>query len=179
MPTYVSFLRGINLGSHNRIAMPALTNLYQDQGFTAVQTYLQSGNVVFDAPEEDADALEIRFSEAIRTTWGLEVPVLLRTREAVTTMLIVNPYAARAEAAPTACHITLLSSAPLPAQAEALALVSSAPDECTLLGREVYLYCPGGYGNTKFSNAFIERKLKVTATTRNLNTMRAMLTLAE
>ncbi|WP_381559732.1 DUF1697 domain-containing protein [Streptomyces eurythermus] len=174
MRKYVALLRGINVGGHARIAMKDLRELFGALGFDEVQTYLQSGNVVFADPAGAAPG-EVRERIEKRLADGLGVPaaVLLRTGESLGRTVTAGPYADRADD-PTGLHVTFLAETPAPGQAAALRTPPGETAEFTLLGDEIHLHVPGGYGRTKLNNAFIERRLGITATTRNWRTVKAL-----
>lgn len=173
---HVALLRGINLGSINKIKMADLTRLFAGLGHDDVRTYLQSGNVVFSAgadPEKLAEPIE----KAILDELGLTVTVLLRTGPDLTKVLRANPYLDRQDD-PTKLHVTFLAEAPDP-DSSAVPVPGGESAEFTLTGREVYLHCPDGYGRTKLNNAFFEKKLGVAATTRNWRTVVALHDMAD
>jgi len=175
MKTFISMLRGINVSGKNRIAMAALKEMYLGLGFTNVVTYVQSGNVVFDSTDADAAALTRVLETAINQTFGFDVPVILRHKDRFQQLLDGNPFTHARDEDPTKLHITFLSDVPT---LGVPAIPNGCTDEFVLDGKELYLFCPGGYGETKLSNSFFERKLKVTATTRNWNTVNALYELA-
>lgn len=180
---YAALLRGINLGNHNKIAMPALRRAVEglSAGTTAVATYLQSGNVVFASEMSDLAALTAEMEEAIAATFGLQIPVLLRTREDLIVAYRANPFPEANEGALYCCY---LAESPAPVRladlaAHPLASARTGDDEFAVLGRHVYVHCPNGYGRTKLSNAFFERHLRVISTARNWRTTRALVEMAE
>jgi uncharacterized protein (DUF1697 family) len=169
----VALLRGINLGSTNKIKMADLARLFADLGHTDVQTYLQSGNVVFSATGTNTKNLPPPIEKAIQRELGLTVTVLLRTGPELAKAVAANPYLSRQDD-PTKLHVTFLAEAPDPGRAGSVRIPDGESAEFTLAGRDVYLHCPDGYGRTKLNNAFFERKLGVTATTRNWRTVIAL-----
>ena len=169
--TYVALLRGINLGARNRVAMKDLRALVEELGGEDVRTYLQSGNVVFTGRALRAEAIE----KGIRDSLGLDVTVLVRTKAELDQLVRGNPFAT---ADPKTLHLTFLAAAPDKAGAKKLGDQTFEPDELEVGGREVYLRCPNGYGRSKLSNAFLEKQLGVTATTRNWKTVTALAELA-
>jgi len=168
----VALLRGINLGSTNKIKMADLMRLFADLGHGDVRTYLQSGNVVFSVGA-DPEKLVKPIEKAILDELGLTVTVLLRTGPDLTNVLETNPYLDRQDD-PTKLHVTFLAEAPNPGRASAVQVPVGESAEFTLTGLEVYLHCPDGYGRTKLNNAFFEKKLGVAATTRNWRTVVAL-----
>ncbi len=171
MNTFIAILRGINVSGKNMIKMPELKALFADSGFASVQTYIQSGNVVFSAPETVEAQLAASIEKALADRFGFAVPVLVRTSEEWALVLRNNPFLAEKDIDPAFLHVTLLDCQAGPEAIDKLMHYQYEPDRYRLEGRAVYLYCPGGYGNTKLSNAFFESKLKVRATTRNWKTM--------
>jgi uncharacterized protein (DUF1697 family) len=178
MNTFISILRGINVSGKNRVAMPALKSLYESLGLTNVVTYLQSGNVIFDCAETDSTQLADTIKTAIKQTLGLDVPVLLRDKSCFQQLIENNPFSTRRNEDPTKLHITFLADVPTEQAASNLVVPAGCADEFVLDDRELYLFCPGGYGETKLSNSFFERKLKVTATTRNWKTVNTLYEMA-
>jgi uncharacterized protein (DUF1697 family) len=164
---YAAMLRGINLGSRNRVAMPALKELFEDLGFSDVGTYVQSGNVVFSASKKPhAVAIATRIEKDL----GATSPVLLRSARELAELVRGNPF--RGDA--SAFHVTLLEDKPKAADIKAVDAARFTPDEFAVVGRDVYLRCPDGYGRSKLNNAFWEKKLGTVATTRNWKTVTAL-----
>ena len=163
MKTYVALLRGINVGGHNRVSMPELREVFAALGAGDVATYVQSGNVVFASdgtPSGLVDAIET----SIRRDLGLDVTVLLRTHAQLAKIIAGNPFAA---ADPAKLLVTFLAGKPDGARVRKLDPDTGRPDRFRLVGQELYVHCPNGYGRTKLTNAFFERQLGVAATTRN------------
>ena len=165
-------LRGINLGSRNRVAMADLKDLVAGMGGKDVETYVQSGNVVFGATGKAAD-LERELERRLDKELDVPVRVLVRTAAQMKKVAGNNPFATKASDEKQ-LHVTFLADKP---GATALKLPDVA-DEAALAGREVYLLCPNGYGVSKLSNAFFEKQLAVAATTRNWRTVTALADLA-
>jgi uncharacterized protein (DUF1697 family) len=170
-------MRGINLGRRNRVSMPELRKLFTGLGAEKVVTYVQSGNVVFesdDAPGKLVAAIERR----IRRDLGLNVTVMLRTKAQLRKILAGNPFSGDVKE-PTKLHVTFLAKKPTREGLRKLDPGLSAPDEFRVVGREIYLNCPKGYGRSKLSNAYFEKQLGMAATTRNWRTVTKLAALAE
>ncbi|HEX3980194.1 MAG TPA: DUF1697 domain-containing protein [Acidimicrobiales bacterium] len=184
MSAYVAMLRSINVGGRNRVAMADLEDLVASLGFSRVTTYLQSGNVVCTGSGSPA-ATARRLQQAIATQLGLDIPVIVRTRPQLTGVVEGSPYA-EPGVDPTTLHVTFLATSPAPERGRRLAGEAEAAasdgtfgaDRFELVGDAVYVHCPGGYGQTKLNNAFFERRLGVTATTRNWRTVTTLADLA-
>ena len=171
MPVHVALLRGINLGNHHKVPMKDLRAALEAHGFVNVRTYIQSGNVVFEAPRGRHGAA---ISKVVEARFGhIDVPVMMRRGAELTRVEAVHPFALRGEDI-TKVHVTFLDSKPTAAALERLADFDTRGDELEVIGKEVYLFCPNGYGRTKLTNKLFERRLGVAATTRNFKTVRAL-----
>lgn len=178
MTTYISILRGINIGGHKKIKMDALRQMYSELGFSAVQSYIQSGNVIFQSPQTNTQKLERTISDKIRETFGFEVPALVLSIEELDNALKKNPFLADPTKDPAHMHLTFLSDVPNPSILNQIVPAYYAPDEFRQVGKVIYNYCPNGYGNTKLTANFFENKLKLVASSRNMRTATELLNLA-
>lgn len=165
---YVALLRGINVGGRTRVAMDDLRRLFADLGYGDVTTYIQSGNVLFDA-DGPAAPVAAAIEEGIASELGLSVTVVLRSAAELDAVVDANPFAGRVPD-PSKLHVTFLAAEP----AGTVEVPPGVADELAVAGREVYLHCPGGYGRTKLDNGFFERGLGVPATTRTWTTVRKL-----
>ena len=166
----VALLRGVNLGGSRKLAMADLRAAVASLGHTDVETYLQSGNVVF-TPRGRPTGETI--SAAIGEATGLDTKVLLRTGKQMAAVVRANPYPVDD---PTKVVVTFLASR---ADAKALAdidVASFAPEALTVHGSEVYLHLPGGQGRSKLAAALAKVKTPgaAWATTRNWRTVEAL-----
>lgn len=174
MNTFISLLRGINVSGQNRILMSELVQLYESLGLVRVETYLQSGNVIFDSPEQDENALTASISASIQQILGLSVNVLVRSPAYFQVILENNPFLTQHSEDPTRLHVTFLQQAPSEEQWNLLKLPANETGQWIAAERAIYLFCPDGYGKTKLSNTFFEKKLGGSATTRNWNTVQVL-----
>jgi uncharacterized protein (DUF1697 family) len=173
--TYISMLRGINVGGQKTIKMEELRTAYDSLGLTNARSYLQSGNIVFEHHGADPATVRSKIERKIKQSFGFDVFVLIRTRDELQRLVDRNPFTGRDE---DKLHVTFLSEEPETFLTEELVKAKEGAEEFSKGGKEIYLFLPYGYGNTKLSNNFFERKLKVAATTRNWKTVNALLTLA-
>lgn len=173
MNTYVAVLRGINVSGQRVIAMKDLKSLFQKAGFENVMTYIQSGNVVFESSEKNSKKLGKEISELIQNHYSFSVPVLVLSREDVIEIMAKNPYLDDKKDI-SKLHITLLEKVPDTKLLASCRDEKYQSDEFTITDTTIYLYCPDGYGMTKFSTTFFEKKLAVSATTRNWKTVIAL-----
>lgn len=171
MEKYIAMLRGINVSGKNMIKMELLKNCMEDMGCHSVKTYIQSGNIIFDYPNSNALDLAKQIKETINKDFGLDVPVIMRPAEDFPAILSKNPFINERQENIDYLHVTFLGHIPDPQLVKKLETSAFLPDECVVYADLVYLFCPGGYGNTKLNNNFFERKLKVEATTRNWKTV--------
>jgi uncharacterized protein (DUF1697 family) len=179
MNTCISLLRGINVSGQKIIKMAELKALFEAAGFRDVTTYIQSGNVLFRSKKNPSDA-GTAIANAIRKQYGFDVTVIVRQPDELASVIKKNPFAGRRGIDETKLHVTFLREQPSPALVKALApLAAKSKDEYRIVGREVYLHCPTGYGNTLLTNTFFEKHLKVAATTRNCNTINTLLSMAD
>lgn len=176
---YIALLRGINLGGYKIVRMEALRVCFEGLGCRGVQTYVQSGNVVFDAVEKEAARYTDDISNRIQRDFGFPVPVLLRTSEELRRIVRQNPFLKQQKVDPAKLHVTFLSTTAPKSAEQDVKTLAAKEEQFRIHGREIYLYCPDGYGRTKLSNTAIEKKLGAEATTRNWKTVQALLALAQ
>ncbi len=178
MGIFISILRGINVGGHNKLPMQELKKLYEKLGLDNPLTYIQSGNVIFQYRGKDLAGLQNLISAEIHKKYGFEVPVIIRTLAEMEILISGNPFLKMKGIDIVKLHITFLDKEPRQEYREKISANSYAPDLFEFHGREVYLYCPQGYGRTKLNNTFFESKLKATATTRNWKTVNELARIA-
>lgn len=179
MPTYIAMLRGINVSGHNIIKMEQLRASFVTLGFGNIKTYVQSGNVVFEARNDSAANLAKKIERKMTRDFGFSVPVVLMTSKRMEETFKRCPFVKRPNIDHSKLHVTFLSDDPPETALEQLQPLGVKPEQLRIVGREIYLYCPHGYGRTKLSNTAIEKKLSVRATTRNWNTVNTLLAMAQ
>lgn len=176
MKTYIALLRGINVGGHKKIPMAELRALLTNFGFKNVQTYIQSGNVIFQSNDTNTLNLENYFQKLIIDNFGFDVSVLVRTREQLITIFNKCPLS---EQKRKESYFALLSKVPETNLVKEAYLKFYENEEYAIEKDCIYFYCANGYGKAKFNLNFFERKLKVSATSRNYKTMIKLLSLSE
>lgn len=175
---FIAMLRGINVSGKNHLAMPDLTRMVAGLGLDNVQTYVQSGNVIFAAPDQEMTALALRIQSQIKQAFSLDVPVVMRSGPEMQRIHDNNPFLTTRNENPDFLHVTFLAAPTSPARVQGLSIQNAGADKYVIRDREIYLYCPGGYGRTKLTNTVFEKKLGVQATTRNWKTVTALAELA-
>ena len=170
MQTYIALLRGINVSGQKMIKMADLKSLLEKQSFSNIQTYLQSGNVVFQSSLEDKHEISSIIQNAINENYGFDVPTLVLTATELETIVHQNPFLLKEELSADYFHVTFLASPSQDIDEVVILEKKSATEQISFSAQAIYLYCPDGYGKTKLHNGFLEKQTKVTATTRNWKT---------
>jgi uncharacterized protein (DUF1697 family) len=176
--TYVALLRGINVGGHKLIKMDQLRKAFEGLGFADVATYVQSGNVVFKAPQKASDDLSKKIEEMLLRRFIMSVPVIVRTAEEIDEVLKNNPFLKENGIDASKLHVTFLSHTPQKTAIKGLDAIAAGPDRFRCSGQEIYLHCPNGFAGTKLSITAFEKVLSVGATTRNWNTVNKLYQMA-
>jgi uncharacterized protein (DUF1697 family) len=171
---WVGLLRAVNVGGR-KLAMADLRAAVEGLGFTGVRTYVQSGNVVFDAPGRKGEAALVRELEAALADAKGRIPVVLRTRAELDAVLAGDPYAGR-RLEPTHHHVVFLPGAAAHAL-DGVDLAAYAPEEAVVVGREVHLLLPFGAGRSKLA-VDLARKGTKEGTARNWRTVTALAAVA-
>jgi uncharacterized protein (DUF1697 family) len=179
MPMVVSMLRGLNLGAHNRIRMEALRAIYESLGLSDVQSYVQSGNILYRTVRRDLDALARRIEEAMLETHGIRTAVIQRSAGDLRGVTERNPFAGRPGLDPAKLAVHFLGGTPGAEECAAARAIAIAPEEMHILEREMFVYFPDGMGRSRFPAAKLEKALKCAGTARNWNTVTKLLELAE
>jgi uncharacterized protein (DUF1697 family) len=174
MPIYISMLRGINVGGHKLIKMDKLRQSFEALGFEQVQTYIQSGNVVFKAGKVSTSGLSKRIEERILKDFGFSASVISRTSDELHQTIANNPFLNQPGTDPERLHIMFLSAAPAPAALKKLADLIAAPDLCRGLGREIHFYLPNGVSKSVLMKTPVDRILAVATTMRNWKTVNSI-----
>lgn len=175
----VSLLRAVNVAGHNRVRMEALRKLHEGLGLSDVETYVQSGNVVFRAP--DVAGLDERIADAVERECGFRCGVVVRTAGELREVVAKNPFARRTDVESGRLLVVFLTREPdAAARARVTALQARpGPEEIRLEGRELFVHYANGAGRSKLSGALIDKATGVVGTARNWNTVRNLLELAE
>lgn len=174
MTTYICLLKGINVSGQKIIHMADVIADFEDLGFKNVITYLQSGNVVFDTPDSDISKIHQRIELRMIQSYGFVVAAIMRTEEEWRSVLSSNPFLAQKEEEIDRLYVTFLANSPAETAIKKIKRPEGIHDRFAIQGKEIYLYCPNGYGTTKLSTAFFEKKLNITATTRSWKTVTAL-----
>ena len=161
MMTYIAMLRGINVGCGKVVKMERLRASFAALGFGEVRTYVHSGNVVFQS--ERKSELTRTIEAKIQRDFGFIVPVLIKMSKELAQIVRANPLLRVKGIDLSKLHVTFLSDAPPKTAAEVLEDLATTRERFRILNREIYLYCPDGYGNSKLTNNTIEKKFSLVA----------------
>ncbi|MEM8711038.1 MAG: DUF1697 domain-containing protein [Planctomycetota bacterium] len=177
MATHIALYRGINVGGKNRVPMAELRQIFEEAGARDVETLIQSGNVVFEAPARKARAICDDVVAAVTLQLGVSAPLVLRSRAQFERASGVHPLGA-ADSAPKAFSVGFLSARPTKTQVAGLEPERFAPDVCLVEGSEVYLHYPGGIARSKLTVAYLDRVLGAVTTVRNWATVQKIAAVA-
>jgi len=177
MATYAVLLRGVNVGGHNKVPMRALQELLASDGHRDVRTYVQSGNVVLRT-RLGADALAARVESLLAEAMGLSVPSVVRSGPQLAEIVAANPFLAPGRDPGRQLHVAFLAADPDPEGLAGLDPRRAAPEELSVRGRDIYLWCPEGLGQSKVMQG-VERRLATAATVRNWRTVTELLRMAD
>ncbi|HEX6983027.1 MAG TPA: DUF1697 domain-containing protein [Balneolaceae bacterium] len=168
MSTYITLLRGINVGGHNKLPMKELVGLLEDLGFHNVKTYIQTGNIVFKSGKNAAELAESIKTE-IEQNHGFAPHVLVLKLDEFKKAMASNPFA-EAESEPKTLHLYFLDAEPKNPDLESLENIKKDNERFMLKGKTFYLHTPEGVGRSKLA-ARAEKALGVAATARNWRTV--------
>jgi uncharacterized protein (DUF1697 family) len=173
---YAALLRGINVGGNRKVAMADLRELLAGLGYEAVTTYLQSGNAVFSTAGSSPATLAAAIEERVAERFGAPVRVIIRTGAQLASVVSASPLPDGPQN-PSRFFVAFLSAPPERRAVQEIEAQAFGPDRIWISGAEAYLWCPGGAADTPLTHSFIEKRLGVTATARNWNTVTKLVSL--
>jgi uncharacterized protein (DUF1697 family) len=177
MPVFIALLRAVNLGSHGKVAMAELKAMFEGLDLPA-RTLLQSGNVVFSG-KGTAKSFEQRLEKASAEKLGLKTDYFVRTAGEWDELIAANPFPKAARDDPSHLVVLALKEAPAASAGKALSAVIKGRETVELGSRAAYAVYPDGIGESKLTNAVIEKHLGTRATGRNWNTVLKLQALAK
>ena len=179
MTTHLALLRGINVSGHNMIKMEALKTTLENIGFKNVQTYIQSGNVFVDTDEDNASKVGFLIKQEIFKVFGHEVPIVVINKGDLEACFKNNPFLKEKDADIKKLYVAFVSIALRSESINDLKISQFKPDEASIDGNRIFIKYAVGAGKTRFDQKYIEKKLNVTATIRNWNTVTQLLKIYE
>lgn len=175
MPRFVALLRGINVGGNTMLKMSDLKACLERVGLENVVTYINSGNVGFDAVGDESTHVAT-IENAIETTFDKQTPVMVRDQSEIARIMTANPFAGQFESHKE-MHVLFLKEEMPQDKFDQLVAASTPPERFALIGRELYCHLPLGVADSLLGKSFIEKKLKVAVTGRNWRTVEKLATL--
>ncbi len=175
MQTYIALLRGINVSGQKKVPMAELRKLFNNLGFEKVSTYIQTGNVLFQTLENNATVLETKIHNAIKSHFGFDVSVIVKTRKELQTVFDASPFP---KAIKEKSYFIILDKIPNPKLVQEADKITYENERFVIIKDCLYFHSAAGYGNSKFNMNLFERKLIVIGTARNYNTMVKLLSLS-
>ena len=173
---HIALIRGVNVGGVV-LKMEDLKRILEYIGFTKVSTYIQSGNAIFESKESNKRKMEAEIAQELKHAVGREVVVIVKSIDELRRIVSSHPLEGLGD--PGNLYVSVLSHDPAAPDVEILMETMNDVDRHEVANRVVYSYYGQGYGSSKRSNNFLEKILKVSATTRNWATMTKLLELAE
>jgi len=180
MKKKIAILRGINVGGKKKVLMADLRLLFKELGFSNITTYIQSGNVIFDDTTKLTD-LEIadKVELAISNKYEFTVPVIVRSSTDLVKSVSNNTFYKKDLTDISQLHLTFLKEKPTKENVTQTESYNYEPDKFVIKGKDVFVFCEGKYHQSKLTNNFFEKKLKVAATTRNWKTVLKLVELSK
>ena len=169
---YIALLRGINVGGHKKILMADLRDLLSThKQLNTIKTYIQSGNVIFESDNEDEAALSLLISELLLKKYKFNVPVQVYSKIRWNSIVKNNPFINKGGIDTKRLNVTILDKSPKEENIAILKKMNFNPDTYIIDSNIIYCHYPNGVGRSKMTSAIFERKLNVSSTSRNWNTM--------
>lgn len=173
MNKYIAFLRAINVGGRN-VKMDHLRELFTSWGFANVETFIASGNVIFETKSKDTDALTKQIEQGLKESLGFDVDTFLRSDSELAAIADYKPFPQSQIDSAAALNVAFLSSPPDAEAQKQLISLKTDIDDFHIHGREVYWLCMKKQSESKFSNAILEKKLGISSTMRSIKTIKKM-----
>jgi uncharacterized protein (DUF1697 family) len=168
-----AFLRAINVGGHN-VSMAELRRVFERVGLKNVETFIASGNVIFEADAVDIRALELTIEDRLLKALGYEVTTFIRTEEELAAVARSKPFKGPRLTTALALNVGLVTEPPGAATKKLIAGLKTEIDDFQVIGREIYWLCQARQSDSKFNNARFEKILNARATWRGINTVQRL-----
>jgi uncharacterized protein (DUF1697 family) len=175
MPQFIAFLRAINVGGHV-VKMDQLRRFFEALGFANVETFIASGNVIFEAKSKDTNSLQRKIEKHLHKVLGYEVATLVRTLEELDQVVNHLPFSeSDMNHAGNTLYVGFIADNPAKAVAQKVESLATDVDDLKVAGREVYWLLHATFSDSKISGPILERTLGTKVTFRNINTVRRIL----
>ena len=173
MPKYFAFLRAINVGGHT-VKMDYLRSVFEELGFSNVETFIASGNVIFDSSSRSIRSLEKKIESALEKSLGYEVITFVRSQNELSEIANYQPFAQTDVASAHAVYVGFIAEGPSEAERQKVLSLNTKDDEFHLNGREVYWLCRTKFSDSKISGPLMAKALGIPATLRNTSTIKKL-----
>jgi uncharacterized protein (DUF1697 family) len=174
MPRYIAFLRAINVGGHNTVKMDFLRHLFESLSFSNVETFIASGNIVFETTLRNAQALAREIDNSLREALGYEVATFIRTVAELATVANYKPFSQSDLDGAAALNIAFLADGLDDKSSQKLMALRTDIDDFHVHGREIYWLCRKKQSGSKISNAVLEKTLGQKSTLRGASTVKKL-----
>jgi uncharacterized protein (DUF1697 family) len=174
MPKYIALLRAINVGGHNTVKMDLLRRLFESLGFSNVETFIASGNVMFETKSKNARALERVIEKSLLEALGHEVATFIRTDAELAAVASYKPFSRSELDGAAALNIAFLADEIDDKSSQKLMALRTDIDDFHVQGREIYWLCRKRQSGSKISNAVLEKALGRKSTLRGANSVKKM-----
>jgi uncharacterized protein (DUF1697 family) len=174
MPRYIAFLRAINVGGRHAVKMDFLRHLFESLGYSNVESFIASGNIVFETVSKNAQVLEREVEGKLHKALGYQVATFIRTDAELATIADYKPFRQTDLAMAVALNIAFLAERPDDKSEQRLMELRTDIDDFNIHGRELYWLCRKKQSVSKISNALIEKALGQKSTLRGANTIKKM-----
>ena len=172
MPKYIAFLRAINVGGHT-VKMDHLRRLFEALGFAKVETFIASGNVVFDSSSRSTRTLEKKIETHLRETLGYEVATFIRTTSELSAIAGYKPFPdAELKADGNVLYIGFMADEPNEEAKRKVLSLTTAVDDFHIRGRELYWLCRTKISESEVSGSVLQKALGMAMTLRNSTTVK-------
>jgi uncharacterized protein (DUF1697 family) len=168
---YAAFFRALNVGGYGLIKMQRLKEIFDEAGFNNVETYIQSGNIVFTSPEKDAALLEKKSEEILNREMNYISKTFIRTEKEISSIIKNNPFDSAKLSKDVVLYYAFLGSKPGSLEQENILSYNSDTENHSVSGKGIYSLIVKNKGKTLYSGGWLEKKLKQPLTVRNWNTL--------
>jgi len=170
---YIALLRGINVGGNTMIKMEELRKTFEALGFENVKTYINSGNVAFDAAKSNEASLVSKIEKTIESDFGRPIQVMIRQQKEFEMILESNPFEGEFQSHKE-MHVLFLKDEMPREKQDQLLSAAAEPERFAVKGRQIYCHLPAGVADSLLGKGYIEKKLKVAVTARNWRTVKML-----
>ncbi len=179
MKTFIALLRAVNVSGYNIIRMEKLRQIFESAGFKNVRTYIQSGNIIFDSSVQKPEKLRSKIENLLLENIGKEIITIIKSKDDWNSLIENNPFAEAELGKNLKLYITFLAEKPAQQLIDLIPSFNSNIEKYHLTDNNLYCLISKNIGKPIYSTGFVEKKLKVPATSRDWNTILKIQTMLE